>query len=207
MAGITIDRVSKRFADGSLAVNEVSLDIADGEFVVLVGPSGCGKSTLLRMVAGLEEMSGGAIVDRRAHDQRPARRPRHRHGLPDYALYPHMTVAKNISFGLKLRGTPRAEIDQRVRDAAALLGIEPADRAQAAASSPAASASASRSAGRSSASPPPSCWTSRCPTSTPSSASTCATEIKRLHERLRDDDDLRHPRPDRGDDAGRPRRA
>jgi multiple sugar transport system ATP-binding protein len=126
MAGISIDRVSKKFADGSLAVREVSLDIADGEFVVLVGPSGCGKSTLLRMVAGLEEVSDGRIVvDGRTINDLPAKDRNIAMVFQTYALFPHMSVEKNLSFGLKLRGTPRAEAERRVREAAALLRLEP----------------------------------------------------------------------------------
>ena len=126
MAGISIERVSKKFADGSLAVREVSLDIADGEFVVLVGPSGCGKSTLLRMVAGLEEVSDGRIVlDGRAINDLPAKDRNIAMVFQTYALFPHMSVEKNLSFGLRLRGTPRGEADRRVREAAELLRLEP----------------------------------------------------------------------------------
>jgi multiple sugar transport system ATP-binding protein len=126
MAGISIERVSKKFGDGSLAVREVSLDIADGEFVVLVGPSGCGKSTLLRMIAGLEEVSDGRIVigGRKVNDL-PAKDRDIAMVFQTYALFPHMSVEKNLSFGLRLRGTPRGESERRVREAAALLRLEP----------------------------------------------------------------------------------
>ena len=92
MAGVTFDDVSKIYPDGTRAVNDIDLEINDGEFMVLVGPSGCGKSTTLRMVAGLEE-SPAARSHRRPRSQRMPSGPRHRHGLPDYALYPHMTVS------------------------------------------------------------------------------------------------------------------
>jgi len=126
MASISIENVSKRYADGALAVNDVSLDVADGEFVVLVGPSGCGKSTLLRMIAGLEEISDGQIVvNGRVINRLPAKDRDIAMVFQTYALFPHMTVEKNLSFGLRLRGTPRAETERRVREAAALLRLEP----------------------------------------------------------------------------------
>jgi multiple sugar transport system ATP-binding protein len=106
-------------------VDNVSLDIADAEFVVLVGPSGCGKSTTLRMVAGLEEITGGtiAIGDRVVNNVAPKDRDIAM-VFQNYALYPHMSVYKNMAFALKLRRVPRAEIDQRVREAARILDIE-----------------------------------------------------------------------------------
>ena len=126
MAGITLDGVSKRFAGGVQAVDDVSLEIGDGEFMVLVGPSGCGKSTLLRMVAGLEEVTDGeiAIGDRVVTDLPPKDRDIAM-VFQNYALYPHMTVEQNLGFGLKLRKTPKAEIKRRVDDVARILGLEP----------------------------------------------------------------------------------
>ncbi|MCP5155842.1 MAG: sn-glycerol-3-phosphate ABC transporter ATP-binding protein UgpC [Ectothiorhodospiraceae bacterium] len=123
MANVVLDKVSKRF--GSVAaVDEISLDMADGEFVVLIGPSGCGKSTTLRMVAGLEPVSGGQILfDGQVVNNLP---PKHRDiamVFQSYALYPHMTVAQNMAFGLKLKGYPKEEIRQRVDKAAGLLNI------------------------------------------------------------------------------------
>ena len=107
------------------AVDDVSLEIADREFVVLVGPSGCGKSTTLRMIAGLEEISKGDVFigDRRVNDVPPKDRDIAM-VFQNYALYPHMTVYDNLAFGLKLRKFPKAEIRKRVTDAAAILGIE-----------------------------------------------------------------------------------
>ncbi len=109
-----------------IAVNEVSLEIVDGEFMVLVGPSGCGKSTLLRMIAGLEEVTDGeiSIGDRVVTDLPPKSRDIAM-VFQNYALYPHMTVEQNLDFGLKLRKTPKGEIRRRVDEAARILGLEP----------------------------------------------------------------------------------
>ena len=111
-------------AEGVVAVQEFSLDIADKEFIVLVGPSGCGKSTTLRMVAGLEEISGGELYigDRLVNDVAPKDRDIAM-VFQNYALYPHMTVYDNIAFALKLRHTPKDEIDRRVKEAAEILDI------------------------------------------------------------------------------------
>ena len=124
MASIELDSVSKVFDGHVVAVDDVSLTIADGEFVVLVGPSGCGKSTLLRMVAGLEETSAG-IVSIGGRDVTDLA-PRHRDVamvFQSYALYPHMTVRQNLGYGLKVRRTPKAEIARRVDEVAALLDL------------------------------------------------------------------------------------
>jgi len=123
MAGIGLRDVSKRY--GSVPVIQgASLDIADGEFVVFVGPSGCGKSTLLRMIAGLEDISGGEVaIDGRVVNAVPARDRGVAMVFQNYALYPHMTVAENMSFGLSNIGTPRSEIDRRVGEAAEILQI------------------------------------------------------------------------------------
>ncbi len=125
MAQVVLENVTKVYPGNIKAVDNVSLDIRDQEFVVLVGPSGCGKSTTLRMVAGLEEISGGTIRigDKVVNDVPPKDRDIAM-VFQNYALYPHMTVYKNMAFGLKLRRVPRAEIDQKVREAAKLLGIE-----------------------------------------------------------------------------------
>ncbi|MEM9416721.1 MAG: sn-glycerol-3-phosphate ABC transporter ATP-binding protein UgpC [Planctomycetota bacterium] len=129
MSTVTLSSVRKVYPGSGgaevVAVKGIDLEIADGEFVVLVGPSGCGKSTTLRMVAGLEEISGGtiAIGERVVNDVPPKDRDIAM-VFQNYALYPHMSVYKNMAFGLKLRKTPRPEIDRRVREAAAILGIE-----------------------------------------------------------------------------------
>jgi multiple sugar transport system ATP-binding protein len=124
MAAIEIQDVSKRYRDGTLAVRDLSLQIADGEFTVLVGPSGCGKTTLLRMIAGLEEVSAGTISigDRVVNDLTPKDRDIAM-VFQNYALYPHMTVAKNMGFALRRAKVPADEIGRKVQHAAELLGI------------------------------------------------------------------------------------
>ncbi len=124
MATITLDNVRKVYAGGVEAVKGVSMDIADGEFIVLVGPSGCGKSTLLRMIAGLEEISSGdiRIGDRVVNRVDPSERDIAM-VFQNYALYPHMTVYNNLAYGLRNRGVPKDEIDRRVKEAARILEI------------------------------------------------------------------------------------
>src|SRR3954470_1777922 len=124
MAEIVLDHVTKRFPDGALAVNDVNLTIADGEFVILVGPSGCGKSTTLNMIAGLEDISdgdlriGGKVVNNMSPKDRDIAMV-----FQSYALYPHMTVRENMAFALKLAKTPKAVIDQKVDEAARILDL------------------------------------------------------------------------------------
>jgi multiple sugar transport system ATP-binding protein len=124
MASVTYEHVTKRFGD-ILAVSDLDVHIADKEFLVFVGPSGCGKSTSLRMLAGLEEISEGNIYigDRLVNDVPPKDRDIAM-VFQSYALYPHMSVYDNMAFGLKLRKTPKQEIDRRVHEAAQILGIE-----------------------------------------------------------------------------------
>jgi multiple sugar transport system ATP-binding protein len=126
MAKIVLERIVKRFGADVIAVDDVSLEIDDGEFMVLVGPSGCGKSTILRMVAGLEEVTAGEvyIADRQVTDLPPKDRDVAM-VFQNYALYPHMTVEQNIGFGLKLRKTPKDEVARRVAEAARILALEP----------------------------------------------------------------------------------
>ncbi|MGZ6546353.1 MAG: ABC transporter ATP-binding protein, partial [Actinomycetota bacterium] len=125
MPGLTLDHVVKEFPGGTVAVNDLSLDIADGEFMIFVGPSGCGKTTALRMIAGLEKITSGTIRigDHVINDDTPRDRDIAM-VFQNYALYPHMTVYKNLAFGLKERKTPKAEIDRRVREAGEMLGLE-----------------------------------------------------------------------------------
>ena len=124
MAAITLDNVSKIYPDGTRAVSNIDLAIADGEFMVFVGPSGCGKTTALRMVAGLEDISEGtlSIGDRVVNDVQPKDRDIAM-VCQSYALYPHMSVYDNLAFGLKLRKMGKDEIDRRVREAASILGL------------------------------------------------------------------------------------
>ncbi|WP_415403303.1 sn-glycerol-3-phosphate import ATP-binding protein UgpC [Tateyamaria sp. SN3-11] len=124
MAQVTLEGVRKVYPNGVEAVEPCSFTIPDGELVVLVGPSGCGKSTLLRMVAGLEEITDGSlsIGDRRVNDVDPANR-NIAMVFQNYALYPHMTVAKNMGYGLKNRGLPKSEIAAKVEDAAKMLNL------------------------------------------------------------------------------------
>jgi multiple sugar transport system ATP-binding protein len=124
MAAIDMEKVTKRYRDGTNAVRELDLEIADGEFMVLVGPSGCGKTTLLRMIAGLEEITGGTIRigERVVNDLTPRDRDIAM-VFQNYALYPHMTVAKNMGFALRRAKVPAGEIREKVAHAAQLLGI------------------------------------------------------------------------------------
>ena len=124
MARVKLEGIRKIYQDNVIAVHGVDLDVADGEFVVLVGPSGCGKSTTLRMIAGLESITAGKLYigDHLVNDVPPKNRDIAM-VFQSYALYPHMTVRENLAFALKLRGTPKNEIEDRVQQAAGILGI------------------------------------------------------------------------------------
>ena len=124
MATVTYEHVFKRFGD-VVAVNDLSLEVRDGEFLVLVGPSGCGKTTALRMLAGLEEQTSGDIYigDRRVNDVAPKDRDIAM-VFQNYALYPHMTVRSNLAFGLRLARAPQEEIDRRIDEVSKVLGLE-----------------------------------------------------------------------------------
>src|SRR5213595_3100495 len=125
MAEITFNDVWKRYPDGFEAVKDMSLEIRDGEFMILVGPSGCGKSTALRMIAGLEDISEGDLVigGERVNDLPPRDRDIAM-VFQNYALYPHMTVRDNMGFALKLAKTDQGEIDRKVSEAAKILDLE-----------------------------------------------------------------------------------
>jgi multiple sugar transport system ATP-binding protein len=125
MATVTFDSVGKVFADGTRALGDLNLEIEDGEFLVFVGPSGCGKTTALRMVAGLEEITEGEIRigDRVVNDLEPRDR-NIAMVFQNYALYPHMSVYDNISFGLRMQKVPKGRIDQRVREMSRVLGLD-----------------------------------------------------------------------------------
>ena len=125
MAEIRLEDVTKRFGEKVTAVDAVSLDIASGEFLVLVGPSGCGKSTLLRMIAGLEEVTEGSIsIGGKDVTELPPRSRDIAMVFQTYALYPHMSVRDNLGYGLKVRRTPKAEAKERVEEVAKLLGLD-----------------------------------------------------------------------------------
>src|SRR3982751_2442325 len=124
MARVELEKVTKIYPGNVRAVNAIDLSIRDQEFVVLVGPSGCGKSTTLRMVAGLEEITDGVIrIGERIVKNVPPKDRDIAMGFQNYALYPHMTVYKNMAFGLKLRKMPRKQIEERVMQAAKILDI------------------------------------------------------------------------------------
>src|SRR6476659_6748792 len=125
MAAIEMKNIVKQYGDGFPAVNDVSIDVADGEFMILVGPSGCGKSTLLRMIVGLEDITAGDMMidDRRVNDLAPRDRNLAM-VFQNYALYPHLTVYENIAFPLRLAGASNDEVDRKVRDASKTLELD-----------------------------------------------------------------------------------
>jgi multiple sugar transport system ATP-binding protein len=126
LATVQFDKVAKIYPDGTRAVNDLALEIGDGEFMVLVGPSGCGKTTALRMVAGLEGISEGVLrIGERVVNHVPARARDIAMVFQSYALYPHLSVYDNIAFGLRVKKVPKDEIDRRVKEAARILDLEP----------------------------------------------------------------------------------
>jgi multiple sugar transport system ATP-binding protein len=126
MAQIVLDHVDKVYQGGVKALDDLNLEVKEGEFMVLVGPSGCGKSTALRSIAGLEEITGGTIsIGSKVVNDLPPKDRDIAMVFQNYALYPHMTVEENLAFGLKLRKTPKSEIKRRVGEAAKMLGLEP----------------------------------------------------------------------------------
>ena len=206
MATVTLDAVNKVYDNGFQAIYDLSLDIADSEFLVLVGPSGCGKSTALRMVAGLESITSGElrIGDRVVNDVEPKDRDIAM-VFQNYALYPHMTVFDNIGFALKLARVPKPEIDSRVRKAAAILELEPyLDRKPGQLSG----GQRQRVAMGRAIVRQPAAFLMDEPLSNLDAKLRVQmrAEIARLQRDLARDHDLRHPRPGRGDDDGRPGR-
>src|SRR5688572_9909501 len=124
MAAISVHNLVKRYGDGPAAVDDVTLDIADGEFMILVGPSGCGKSTLLRMIAGLETVTDGeVIIGGEVVNERPPRERNLAMVFQTYALYPHLDVFENIAFPLRLRKLADGEIRRRVEEVAGVLEL------------------------------------------------------------------------------------
>src|SRR3954454_16344584 len=124
MAGITFDNVTKTYGDGHRAVSDLDLDVQDGEFVVFVGPSGCGKTTALRMIAGLEEITGGEIrIGDRVVNNLPPRDRDVAMVFQNYALYPHMTVAENIGFALRMRKVKKDEARRKIEETARIIGL------------------------------------------------------------------------------------
>src|SRR5712692_7893063 len=180
MAEIALEQLSKIYGDGTHAVSDLNLHVADGEFVVLVGPSGCGKTTALRMVAGLEEITGGTVrIGERIVNKLPPKDRDLAMVFQNYALYPHMSAYDNIAFGLKMRRFPKSEI--RRRAAARRDGAR--DRARA----------AGVPDGRAAVEP------------RREAARRDARRDRSHPARPESDDDLCDARPDRGDDARRPR--
>ena len=170
MANVALRSVTKQFPGGTFALDDLSLEVPDGEFLILVGPSGCGKSTALRLIAGLDKPTSGqiSIGDRVVNGISPRDRDIAM-VFQNYALYPHMTVQRNLAFGLRERRTPKREIERRVSEIAAVLSLGELLKRR-----PAASGSGWRWAARWCASPRCSCSTSRCRIWTRSCGCRCA---------------------------------
>ena len=206
MAEITFDNVSKTYGDGFRAVSDLNLDVQDGEFVVFVGPSGCGKTTALRMIAGLEEVSEGdiRIGDRVVNNLPPGERDVAM-VFQNYALYPHMTVAENIGFALKLRKVPKAEARKRIAETARDHRPHRPSRPQAAAAlrRPA----AARGDGTRDRARAPGLPHGRAALEPRREAARADARRDLAHPApAQRHDGVRHARPGRGDDDGRPRR-
>ena len=205
MAQVALRNIVKNF-DKTPAVQGIDLEIADREFIVLVGPSGCGKSTTLRMIAGLEECTSGEIYigDRLVNDVPPKDRDIAM-VFQNYALYPHMTVFENMSFGLRLKKFPKAEIKERVEAAARILDIT--DAARPPAKGAFRRAASARGDGPGDRAQPQGLPVRRAAVqSRRQIAGADAHRDQKGASEGHDDDDLRDPRPGRGDDLGRPGR-
>ena len=206
MADIVLDNVTKTYPDGYEAVKDLNLEIADGEFMILVGPSGCGKSTALNMIAGLEDISagelriGGEVVNKKAPRDRDIAMV-----FQSYALYPHMTVRDNMAFALKLAKRPKEEIDRKVNEAAEILDLKshlerkPANLSGGQRQRVAMGRAIVRN---------PKAFLMDEPLSNLDAKLRVQmrAEVARIQQPPEHHDGLRHPRPDRGHDAGRPRR-
>ena len=206
MAAVSFDGVTKTYPDGTTAVNDLDLEIADGEFMVLVGPSGCGKTTALRMVAGLEDISRGVLkIGERIVNHVPSRDRDIAMVFQSYALYPHLTVYDNIAFGLKIKKVPKEEIEKRVSEAARILDLEPYLKRKPRALS---GGQRQRVAMGRAIVREPSAFLMDEPLSNLDAKLRVQmrAEIAGLQRDARRHDDLRHARPGRGDDDGRPRR-
>ena len=205
MSDVRLEGVRKSFGAVEV-IKGVDLSIGSGEFAVFVGPSGCGKSTLLRMVCGLESVTAGSIgIESRNVTRLPPGEREVAMVFQSYALYPHMTVEENMSFGLRMTGTPADEIARRVAEAARILQIEPLLQRK-----PKQLSGGQRqrvAIGRAIVRKPKVFLFDE-PLSNLDAALRVQmrVEIARLHSETRRHHDLRHPRPDRGDDAGRPHR-
>ena len=202
MAEIVLDQVNKVYPGGVKGVDELNLEIKDGEFMVLVGPSGCGKSTALRSIAGLEEISSGTItIGGRVVNDLPPKDRDIAMVFQNYALYPHMTVEQNLAFGLQQRKTPKDEIKRRVTEVAKMLGLEEYLKRK-----PAALSGGQRqrvAMGRAIVREPQAFLMDE-PLSNLDAKLRVSmrASLTQLHERLGRDHRVRDPRPGRGDDAG-----
>ena len=206
MAQVVLSADSNKKYDEVHAVKDVNLDIRDKEFMVLVGPSGCGKTTTLRMIAGLEEItSGDILIGERVVNDLPPKDRDIAMVFQNYALYPHMSVYDNMAFGLKMRKFDKAEIAKRVQDAAEILGIQELLERK-----PRQLSGGQRqrvALGRAIVRHPQVFLFDEPLSNLDAKLRVqMRVELKRLHERLGTHDDLRHPRPGRGDDARRPHR-
>ena len=206
MSEIVLEGVTKVFDDGYEAVKDMNLDIGDGEFMILVGPSGCGKSTALRMIAGLEDITSGELkIDGEEVNDRSPKDRDIAMVFQNYALYPHMTVRENMGFALKLAGDDKAEIDQKVEEAAKTLDLEAAPRP--AARQPLRRPAPAGGDGAGDRPQPESVPDGRAALQPRRQAAGADAHRGRANPvGSRNDDRLRHPRPDRGDDPRRPGR-